>query len=75
VAVGSAASDAQSTSAVVWTSPDGRHWSRMPSGSELAYAEMTGVTGAGSGLIAVGDASIPDEPIAAVWLSPASWGP
>ncbi len=53
--------------AVVWTSPDGLNWTRVPhdddifGGVEGDEVDMTGVTAGGPGLVAVGSA---------VWTSP-----
>lgn len=53
--------------AVVWTSPDGFTWSRVPHNQAVfGNAEMSGVTAGGPGLVAFGSA---DE-ATAVWTSP-----
>ena len=64
-----------STSAAVWTSPDGVTWSRVPHddsvlGGEGGY-KMEAVTAGGPGLVAVGThRPVPTESDAAVWNSP-----
>ena len=52
--------DGSSIRAIVWTSTDGRHWTRQPNGTSLAHAAMTGVVRGGPGFVAVGRA--PDRP-------------
>ena len=60
------------TDAAVWTSVDGRTWSRVPHDEEVfggGHHQMDGVTAGGPGLVAVGrDGSVP-EGMAAVWTS------
>jgi hypothetical protein len=67
--------------AAVWTSPDGRVWSRVPHDEAVfggpRWQEMTSVTAGGPGMVAVGyDASCSDASctdghlVAAVWTSP-----
>lgn len=53
-------------SRVIWTSPDGVSWSRIPlAGAELDDAEVSSVSAGGPGLVAVG--TVGDD--AAVWTS------
>ena len=79
VAVGSdGGAQSESSNAVVWTSPDGIDWSRVPHneaifggpayrvGVDGAHVGMRSVTAGGPGLVAVGW----DWPHAAVWTSP-----
>jgi hypothetical protein len=66
VAVGSADSGSESgTDAAVWTSPDGLHWTRLPSQPDFADAAMFAIVATGSGLVAVGRGAQG----AAVWTS------
>ena len=57
--------------AAVWTSPDGRAWSRVPhSDAAFAEAEMNSVTASGMNLVVVGvDRSVRGWD-GAVWISP-----
>jgi hypothetical protein len=79
VAVGSdGGGQSESSNAVVWTSPDGIDWSRVPHNEAVfggpayrvgvagAHVGMRSVTVGGPGLVAVGW----DWPHAAVWTSP-----
>jgi hypothetical protein len=78
VAVGSdGAGDGVDKDAVVWTSPDGINWSRVPHdepvfGGADSHQSITSVTVGGPGLVAVGvDESNDDlDKDAAVWTSP-----
>ncbi len=58
VAVGSDGSDDGGLDAAVWTSPDGITWSRVLNNQAVfearGYDQMSSVTVAGSGLVAVG---------------------
>ena len=59
---------------MVWTSPDGITWSRVPgnrieNGDGPGHQEMRSVIAAGPGLVAVGSAGFDGWP-AAVWTSP-----
>ena len=69
VAVGFAigpAADSVGERAMVWTSPDGVTWSRVPHNEALfADAGMTSVTATSRGLVVLGDANIP-----VIWTSP-----
>ena len=62
--------------AVVWTSPDGITWSRVPHDAAVFggenIQEMKSVTIGGQGLVAVGSDGLGDDPDtdAAVWTSP-----
>jgi hypothetical protein len=78
VAVGSDGDLEQTADAVVWTSVDGITWSRVPHDEEVfggaGGQQMTSVTAAGPGLVAVGSdglGSIDNGPaqVAAVWTS------
>ena len=56
--------------AVVWTSPDGFTWSRVPHDETVfGGAGMVGVTAGGPGLVAVGSANWREDDAAAVWTS------
>jgi hypothetical protein len=76
VAVGSVATDdpADPTVAAVWTSTDGRAWTRVPNddgvfGSDR-WTSMRGVTQGGPGLVAVGIEYLPTEVgVGVVWTS------
>jgi hypothetical protein len=55
--------------AVVWTSPDGVTWSRVPH-NEVVFgggAEMSSVTVGGPGLVAVGGATVWTSPDGITW--------
>ncbi len=60
--------------AVVWTSPDGITWSRVPDDEGVFSGEgdhqMVSVTAGGPGLVAVGSDRTGNNPEAAVWTSP-----
>jgi hypothetical protein len=74
VAVGSDSAVGDSgDNAVVWTSPDGINWSRVPHDEAiLGGADMVSVTAGGPGLVAVGWDGHPqgEESNAVVWTSP-----
>ena len=77
VAVGSEyAPDATEGDTVVWTSPDGRNWSRAsganPDLGGPGDQQMSAVVAGGPGLVAVGGERVGDqgEGDAAVWTSP-----
>jgi hypothetical protein len=66
VAIGSAQTGSEiGTDAAVWTSPDGLHWTRLPSQPDFADAAMYAIGAYGSGLVAVGQGALG----AAVWTS------
>jgi hypothetical protein len=66
VAVGSAQTGSEiGTDAALWTSPDGLHWTRLPSQPDFADAAMNAIVAHGSGLVAVGQGALG----AAVWTS------
>lgn len=74
VAVGMAdGPDGEGGDAAVWTSVDGFTWSRVPHDEALfggpGHQEMTDVTAAGSGLVAVGVDESQDGEVSAVWTS------
>ena len=48
-------------------------WTAQKSALEFSYSEIMAVAPWKSSLMGVGDTGIPDEPIAAVWESPAGW--
>ena len=54
------------TGAAVWTSPDGKTWTRVADDPAFAGAAMYGVTGGSAGLAAVGFGGSS----AAIWTSP-----
>ncbi len=62
-----------SRGAAVWTSADGKRWTRLPTEAEFAGAEMTRVIAGPSGYLAVGS----DMPAASVrqstWPGPPIW--
>ena len=64
VAVGQAGDDA-----AVWTSPDGRSWTRVPHQAALADGDMHGIVAGGPGLVAVGQDWSGPTHVAAVWTS------
>ena len=70
VAVGGDRSD--DLDAAVWTSVDGREWSRAAAEALAGPSDqvMRSVTAGGPGLVAVGDESIDSNTDAAVWTSP-----
>jgi len=71
VAVGHYLFGQQYGSAVAWTSPDGRTWTRSPDATSFGQGEMASLVAAGSGVVAVGTFGAPDNYIPTVWLSPA----
>ena len=57
--------------AVVWTSPDGATWSRLPHDEEVfGGAVMRSVTAGGPGLVAMGNHWTDDRGWTVVWTSP-----
>jgi hypothetical protein len=77
VAVGSGDADGGDRHAAVWTSLDGRVWSRVPH-DEAVFGgsdgqRMRSVTAGGPGLVAVGWDSSGDDEDAAVWTSTDGW--
>ena len=59
--------------AAVWTSADGRVWSRVPQDETVlggGYAQIVAVAARGPGLVAVGYGVSGGETDAAVWVSP-----
>jgi hypothetical protein len=70
------------TRAIVWTSPDGRQWTRGLDTAAMQHAAMNGVVRTASGYVAVGEAAAdPSTPssaiVPAVWTSPdgRAWTP
>ena len=57
-------------SSVVWVSPDGVAWRRVPDVPGFAGSQMAGVTADGTRPVAVGAIGIPDNWASAVWLGP-----
>jgi hypothetical protein len=59
--------------AVVWTSVDGITWSRIPHDEAVfggeTFRSMNSVTATSSGLVAVGEDGVGNEPGAAIWTS------
>lgn len=74
VAAGTVTEGTQYGESAIWTSPDGRAWTRLPSGPEFLDNEITGIAPWGSRLVAVGDRGAPDAYMATVWLSPEGVG-
>jgi hypothetical protein len=61
----------QPVRAIVWTSPDGLRWTRVPDQPSFANAAMTGVARWGQGFVAVGSVALGQtRDRAAVWTSP-----
>jgi DNA-binding SARP family transcriptional activator len=62
------------TNAVVWTSPDGRNWERVPESSDVFGGEgdqtMSVVTTSPLGLVAAGSEALGHDVNGAVWTSP-----
>ncbi len=62
-------------SSVVWMSPDGVGWQRVPDVAGFAGSQMAGVTAEGARPLAVGATGIPDNWASAVWLGPSVVSP
>jgi hypothetical protein len=60
----------QYPSAVIWTSSDGRTWTRAADVPVLSQGKVQGVSAGGPGLVAVGSIGSPDFSIPTVWVSP-----
>lgn len=60
--------------AVVWTSPDGRTWTRMPDDDSFSGGGMAGVTVRDGRIVAIGTVGWPDDHFATVWLHPVPAG-
>ena len=68
VAVGGGfVAEAETSTAVIWVSDDGRTWQSVPLFGQAATGVPRAVTATPDGLVAVGSGCCPDE--AAVWLS------
>jgi hypothetical protein len=60
----------QFPSAVIWTSPDGRTWTRARDVAAFSQGKVQAVSRGGPGLIASGNFGAPDFSIPTVWVSP-----
>lgn len=60
----------QFPSAAVWTSDDGRSWTRAADVPAFSQGKIQGVAAGGPGLVAVGSFGSPDFSIPTVWVSP-----
>jgi hypothetical protein len=56
--------------AVVWTSPDGSSWTRLPNSSDFDHGTIEAVTPGGPGYVAVGTEINGAKAVAAVYTSP-----
>ena len=61
-------SDAGNGSGVVWRSPDGNVWERVPDQVSLSGASLAGVTFAGDAPIVAGTTGYPDNDQASTWF-------
>jgi hypothetical protein len=55
---------------VIWTSPDGRAWTRAPESVALGEGKLFGIAAGSDRLIAVGSVGAPDFYLPTVWVSP-----
>jgi hypothetical protein len=55
---------------VIWTSPDGRAWTRAPESVALGEGKLFGLAARSDRVIAVGSVGAPDYYLPTVWLSP-----
>jgi hypothetical protein len=74
VAVGTVTAGIQYGEAAVWTSADGKSWTRLPDGPEFLDTEINGATIWDGRIVAVGDRGAPDAYQATAWLSPPDVG-
>jgi hypothetical protein len=74
IVVGTATEGVQYGEGALWTSPDGRAWTRTKPATEFLDGELTAMTTIGSKVIAVGDRGAPDAYVSTVWTSPGGWG-
>jgi photosystem II stability/assembly factor-like uncharacterized protein len=74
VIVGTITEGLQYGEAAVWTSPDGKEWTRSPSGVEFLDTEINGATSWNDRVVAVGDRGAPDAYQATAWVSPETVG-
>jgi hypothetical protein len=70
VAVGHFVFGTQFPEGAVWSSTDGRTWTRAPDVPALGQGRLQAVIGAGDRIVAVGTVGAPDSYIPTVWLSP-----
>ncbi|HEY3336334.1 MAG TPA: hypothetical protein VGK16_13965, partial [Candidatus Limnocylindrales bacterium] len=61
-------SDAGNGSGVVWSSPDGVTWERLPDQVSMSGASLAGVALVGSLPVVVGTSGYPDNDQASAWL-------
>jgi hypothetical protein len=62
----------QRGTAVIWTSPDGRAWTRAPEAVALGEGKLFGIAARSGRVIAVGSVGAPDYYLPTVWVSPPS---
>jgi hypothetical protein len=74
IAAGTFDDGVQYGEAAIWTSPDGRAWSRVPDDPEFLDTEVTAAAHWNEQVVAVGDRGAPDAYQATVWLSPTGVG-
>lgn len=60
----------QRGTAVIWTSPDGRAWTRAPETVALGEGKLFGIAAGSARVIAVGSVGAPDYYLPTVWVSP-----
>jgi hypothetical protein len=60
--------------AVVWTSPDGRTWTRLADDDSFSGGGMAGVTVLAGRIVAIGTVGWPDDHFATVWIHAAPGG-
>jgi hypothetical protein len=74
VVVGTATEGIQYGEATVWTSPDGRTWTKQPTDVSFLDTEMNGAALWNGSVVSVGDRGAPDAYQAVAWVSPTSVG-